>query len=115
VPAADAEPAARAIEAEAFDVVAAAGGAAASVEEGIEALQSYSKEVSRRLLDSDLAPRHAPRHHLRGRVALQPAPRHWRRPQVHPQGTPQSPLHLLPFLSRNDLFHSIFTAPDLAF
>ncbi|KAL5671079.1 hypothetical protein ACJX0J_015385, partial [Zea mays] len=34
---------------------------------------------------SDLAPRHAPRHHLRGRVALQPAPRHWRRPQVHPQ------------------------------
>lgn len=51
VPAADAEPAARAIEAEAFDAVAAAGGAAASVEEGIEALQSYSKEVSRRLLD----------------------------------------------------------------
>jgi hypothetical protein len=46
VPAADAEPAARAIE-----VVAAAGGAAASMEEGIEALQSYSKEVSRRLLD----------------------------------------------------------------
>jgi hypothetical protein len=51
VPAADAEPAARAIEAEAFDAAAATGGAAASVEEGIEALQFYSKEVSRRLLD----------------------------------------------------------------
>jgi hypothetical protein len=51
VPTADAEPATRAIEAEAFDTVAAVGGAAASVEEGIEALQSYSKEVSRRLLD----------------------------------------------------------------
>ncbi|KAJ1298232.1 hypothetical protein BS78_01G438100 [Paspalum vaginatum] len=50
VPAADAEPAARAIEAEAFDAAAATGGAAASVEEGIEALQFYSKEVSRRLL-----------------------------------------------------------------
>ncbi|AQL04981.1 Signal recognition particle 19 kDa protein [Zea mays] len=44
----------------AFDAVAAAGGAAASVEEGIEALQSYSKEVSRRLLDSDLASLAAP-------------------------------------------------------
>ncbi|KAI4993209.1 hypothetical protein ZWY2020_007522 [Hordeum vulgare] len=51
VPAADAEPAARDIEAEAFDAAAVAGGAAASVEEGIEALQLYSKEVSRRLLD----------------------------------------------------------------
>ncbi|CAD6210116.1 unnamed protein product [Miscanthus lutarioriparius] len=52
VPTADADPAARAIEAEAFDAAAAAtGGAAASVEEGIEALQFYSKEVSRRLLD----------------------------------------------------------------
>ncbi|GJN08707.1 hypothetical protein PR202_ga26659 [Eleusine coracana subsp. coracana] len=51
VPAADAEPAARAIEAEAFDAAAATGGAAASVEDGIEALQFYSKEVSRRLLD----------------------------------------------------------------
>jgi hypothetical protein len=52
VPAADAEPAARAIEAEAFDAAASTGGAAAaSVEEGIEALQFYSKEVSRRLLD----------------------------------------------------------------
>ncbi|KAL6867333.1 hypothetical protein ACP4OV_015357 [Aristida adscensionis] len=51
VPAAEADPAARAIEAEAFDAAAAAGGAAASVEEGIEALQLYSKEVSRRLLD----------------------------------------------------------------
>ncbi|KAF7054999.1 hypothetical protein CFC21_062581 [Triticum aestivum] len=51
VPAADAEPAARAIEAEAFDAAAVTGGAAASVEEGIEALQLYSKEVSRRLLD----------------------------------------------------------------
>ena len=51
VPGADADPAARAIEAEAFDAAAATGGAAASVEEGIEALQLYSKEVSRRLLD----------------------------------------------------------------
>ena len=51
VPVADAEPAARAIETEAFDAVAAAGGVAASVEEGNEALQSYSKEVSHRLLD----------------------------------------------------------------
>ena len=51
VPAGDAEPAARAIEAEAFDAAAVTGGAAASVEEGIEALQLYSKEVSRRLLD----------------------------------------------------------------
>ncbi|KQK23000.1 MFP1 attachment factor 1 [Brachypodium distachyon] len=51
VPAADADPAARAIEAEAFDAAAVTGGAAASVEEGIEALQLYSKEVSRRLLD----------------------------------------------------------------
>ncbi|KXG39905.1 MFP1 attachment factor 1 [Sorghum bicolor] len=51
VPAADADPAARAIEAEAFDAAAATGGAAATVEEGIEALQFYSKEVSRRLLD----------------------------------------------------------------
>uniref|UniRef100_A0ACD5XDB3 Uncharacterized protein n=2 Tax=Avena sativa TaxID=4498 RepID=A0ACD5XDB3_AVESA len=51
VPAADADPAAHAIEAEAFDAAAVAGGAAASVEEGIEALQLYSKEVSRRLLD----------------------------------------------------------------
>ncbi|KAF0910825.1 hypothetical protein E2562_004792 [Oryza meyeriana var. granulata] len=51
VPAADAEPAARAIEAEAFDAAADSGAAAASVEEGIEALQLYSKEVSRRLLD----------------------------------------------------------------
>ncbi|ONM55412.1 hypothetical protein ZEAMMB73_Zm00001d020689 [Zea mays] len=51
VPVADAEPAARAIETEAFDTVAAAGGVAASVEEGNEALQSYSKEVSHRLLD----------------------------------------------------------------
>ncbi|XP_040378334.1 MFP1 attachment factor 1-like [Oryza brachyantha] len=51
VPAADAEPAARAIEAEAFDAAAVSGAAAASVEEGIEALQLYSKEVSRRLLD----------------------------------------------------------------
>ncbi|XP_044983548.1 MFP1 attachment factor 1-like, partial [Hordeum vulgare subsp. vulgare] len=47
----DAEPAARAIEAEAFDAVVVAGGATASVEEGIEALQLYSKEVSRHLLD----------------------------------------------------------------
>jgi hypothetical protein len=51
VPPADADPAARAIEAEAFDAAAVTGGAAASVEEGIEALQLYSKEVSRRLLD----------------------------------------------------------------
>uniref|UniRef100_A0A0E0NRC2 WPP domain-containing protein n=1 Tax=Oryza rufipogon TaxID=4529 RepID=A0A0E0NRC2_ORYRU len=53
VPAADAEPAARGIEAEAFDAAAASGEAAAtaSVEEGIKALQLYSKEVSRRLLD----------------------------------------------------------------
>ncbi|KAM0879576.1 hypothetical protein ACQ4PT_034144 [Festuca glaucescens] len=51
VPAADADPAARAIEAEAFDAAAVTGGAASSVEEGIEALQLYSKEVSRRLLD----------------------------------------------------------------
>ena len=51
VPGAYANPAARAIEAEAFDSTAATGGAAASVEEGIEALQLYSKEVSRRLLD----------------------------------------------------------------
>jgi hypothetical protein len=51
VPAADADPAARAIEAEAFDAAAATGGAAATVEEGIEALQFYSKEVSRRLLE----------------------------------------------------------------
>uniref|UniRef100_A0A0E0KAC0 WPP domain-containing protein n=1 Tax=Oryza punctata TaxID=4537 RepID=A0A0E0KAC0_ORYPU len=51
VPAADAEPAARGIEAEAFDAAAARGAVAASVEEGIEALQLYSKEVSRRLLD----------------------------------------------------------------
>ncbi|KAF8673705.1 hypothetical protein HU200_048454 [Digitaria exilis] len=50
VPEADADPAARAIEAEAFDAAAATGGAAASVEEGIEALQLYSKEVSSRLL-----------------------------------------------------------------
>jgi hypothetical protein len=46
----DAEPTTRAIETDAFDAVAAAGGASASVEEGIEALQSYSKEVSHRLL-----------------------------------------------------------------
>jgi len=51
VPGADADPAARAIEAEAFDAAAAIGGAAASVEEGIKALQFYSKEVSRRLRD----------------------------------------------------------------
>uniref|UniRef100_A0A0D9VR17 WPP domain-containing protein n=1 Tax=Leersia perrieri TaxID=77586 RepID=A0A0D9VR17_9ORYZ len=51
VPAADAEPAARGIEAEAFDAAAVSGAAAASVEEGIKALQFYSKEVSRRLLD----------------------------------------------------------------
>ncbi|KAL5219101.1 hypothetical protein ABZP36_019785 [Zizania latifolia] len=51
VPAADAEPAARAIEAEAFDAAAVSGVVADSVEEGIEALQLYSKEVSRRLLD----------------------------------------------------------------
>ena len=51
VPGAYANPAARAIEAEAFDAAAAIGGAAASVEEGIKALQFYSKEVSRRLLD----------------------------------------------------------------
>ncbi|KAI4975191.1 hypothetical protein ZWY2020_048798 [Hordeum vulgare] len=50
VPAADAEPATRTIEAEAFVAAAVAGGAAASVEEGIEVLQLYSKEVSRRLL-----------------------------------------------------------------
>jgi len=51
VPAPDADPAARAIEAEAFDAAAVTGGAAATVEEDIEALQLYSKEVSRRLLD----------------------------------------------------------------
>uniref|UniRef100_A0A8I6YKG9 WPP domain-containing protein n=2 Tax=Hordeum vulgare subsp. vulgare TaxID=112509 RepID=A0A8I6YKG9_HORVV len=51
VPTADAEPAVRAIEAEAFDAAVVGGGAAASVEEGIEALQLYSKDVSRRLLD----------------------------------------------------------------
>ncbi|XP_039828040.1 uncharacterized protein LOC120689720 isoform X2 [Panicum virgatum] len=51
VPGAYANPAARAIEAEAFDAAAAIGGAAASVEEGIKALQFYSKEVSRRLRD----------------------------------------------------------------
>ncbi|KAI4979261.1 hypothetical protein ZWY2020_016014 [Hordeum vulgare] len=38
-------------KAEAFDVAVVVGRAAASVEEGIEALQLYSKEVSRRLLD----------------------------------------------------------------
>ncbi|KAE8812456.1 MFP1 attachment factor 1-like [Hordeum vulgare] len=47
VPTADAEPAVRAIEAEAFDAAVVGGGAAASVEEGIEALQLYSKDVSR--------------------------------------------------------------------
>ncbi|KAL5208949.1 hypothetical protein ABZP36_004572 [Zizania latifolia] len=51
VPAADAELATRAIDAEAFDVVAVNGVVAASMEEGIKALQLYSKEVSRRLLD----------------------------------------------------------------
>ncbi|KAE8771183.1 MFP1 attachment factor 1-like [Hordeum vulgare] len=51
VPAVEVEPVARVIEAEAFDAAAVAGGAAASIEEGIEALQLYSKEVSRRLLD----------------------------------------------------------------
>jgi hypothetical protein len=48
-PAADAEPAARAIEAESY-AAAATSGAADFVEEWIEALQFYSKEVSRRLL-----------------------------------------------------------------
>ncbi|KAE8773336.1 MFP1 attachment factor 1-like [Hordeum vulgare] len=51
VPAAAAKPATRAIEVEAFDAAAIVGGAVAFVEEGIEALQLYSKEVSRRLLD----------------------------------------------------------------
>ncbi|XP_044983572.1 MFP1 attachment factor 1-like, partial [Hordeum vulgare subsp. vulgare] len=51
VPAVEVKPVARAIEAEAFDAAVVAGGAAASIEEGIEALQLYSKEVSRRLLD----------------------------------------------------------------
>ncbi|KAI4976348.1 hypothetical protein ZWY2020_049955 [Hordeum vulgare] len=51
VPTADAEPVVRAIEAEAFDAAVVGGGAAASVEKGIEALQLYSKDVSRRLLD----------------------------------------------------------------
>ncbi|KAI5007040.1 hypothetical protein ZWY2020_046988 [Hordeum vulgare] len=46
VPAADAEPAAHPIEVEAFDTAAVTGRAAASVEEGIEMLQLYSKEVS---------------------------------------------------------------------
>jgi hypothetical protein len=48
VPEPEAERAAAAVEAEAF---AAASESAATVEEGIEVLQAYSKEVSRRLLE----------------------------------------------------------------
>ncbi|XP_062188214.1 WPP domain-containing protein 1-like [Phragmites australis] len=49
----EAERAAAAVEAEAFAAASesAAGASPASVEEGIEVLQAYSKEVSRRLLE----------------------------------------------------------------
>uniref|UniRef100_A0A0E0M6M3 WPP domain-containing protein n=1 Tax=Oryza punctata TaxID=4537 RepID=A0A0E0M6M3_ORYPU len=49
VPAADAEHAARAVEEEAFDAASAAP-SSSSVEDGIETLQLYSREVSNRLL-----------------------------------------------------------------
>ncbi|OEL16517.1 hypothetical protein BAE44_0022464 [Dichanthelium oligosanthes] len=53
VPEPEAERAAAAVEAEAFAAASesAAGASPASVEEGIEVLQAYSKEVSRRLLE----------------------------------------------------------------
>ncbi|XP_062188580.1 MFP1 attachment factor 1-like [Phragmites australis] len=53
IPEPDAECAATAVEAEAFAAASesAAGASPASVEEGIEVLQAYSKEVSRRLLE----------------------------------------------------------------
>uniref|UniRef100_A0A0E0LMX5 WPP domain-containing protein n=1 Tax=Oryza punctata TaxID=4537 RepID=A0A0E0LMX5_ORYPU len=54
VPEAEAERAAAAVEAEAYAAVtesSSAGAAPASVEDGIEVLQAYSKEVSRRLLE----------------------------------------------------------------
>jgi hypothetical protein len=53
VPEPEAERAAAAVEAEAFAAASksAAAESPASVEEGIEVLQAYSKEVSRRLLD----------------------------------------------------------------
>ncbi|KAL6656893.1 hypothetical protein ACP70R_004673 [Stipagrostis hirtigluma subsp. patula] len=65
VPEAEAERAAAAVEAEAFAAASesAAGASPASVEEGIEVLQAYSKEVSRRLLElakSRAAPTTAP-------------------------------------------------------
>ncbi|KAG8095477.1 hypothetical protein GUJ93_ZPchr0012g19486 [Zizania palustris] len=47
----DAEPTARSIEAEAFDAAAINGVVADSMEDGIKALQLYSKEVSLRRLD----------------------------------------------------------------
>uniref|UniRef100_A0A0D9XIP8 WPP domain-containing protein n=1 Tax=Leersia perrieri TaxID=77586 RepID=A0A0D9XIP8_9ORYZ len=50
VPAADAEHAARAVEAEAFDA-ASSRYSSSSVEDSIETLQLYSREVSSRLLD----------------------------------------------------------------
>ncbi|XP_030514594.2 MFP1 attachment factor 1-like [Rhodamnia argentea] len=49
VPQDEAASAARAIEQEAFN---AAGGAAAADDDGIEVLQIYSKEISKRMLDS---------------------------------------------------------------
>ncbi|KAL5196872.1 hypothetical protein ABZP36_000384 [Zizania latifolia] len=53
VPEAEAERAAAAVEAEAYSAVSesAAGAAPASVEDGIEVLQAYSREVSRRFLE----------------------------------------------------------------
>uniref|UniRef100_A0A0A9C917 WPP domain-containing protein n=1 Tax=Arundo donax TaxID=35708 RepID=A0A0A9C917_ARUDO len=53
VPEPEAESAAAAVEAEAFAAASESAAAAspASVEEGIEVLQAYSKEVSRRLLE----------------------------------------------------------------
>ncbi|EEE50768.1 MFP1 attachment factor 1 [Oryza sativa Japonica Group] len=50
VPAADAERAARAVEAQAFDAASASSSSSSSVEDGIETLQLYSREVSNRLL-----------------------------------------------------------------
>ncbi|KAL5198193.1 hypothetical protein ABZP36_001705 [Zizania latifolia] len=52
VPETEAERAAAAVEAEAYAAVSESAGAApSSVEDGIEVLQAYSKEVSRRLLE----------------------------------------------------------------
>ncbi|GAB2222460.1 hypothetical protein Droror1_Dr00013682 [Drosera rotundifolia] len=47
----EASAAARAIEEEAFVAASAAGGDAASVDEGMEILQAYSKEISKRMLE----------------------------------------------------------------